>query len=150
MVAMVGLLNAPINSRLHARLKKEKRLLDVFTGNNTDFSMNFSPRMERAVLLEGYRRILATVYSPREYYRRVTDFLSSHEPQQLHRSPIGFVQLAAVVKSMILLGMVGRERAQYWQLFFWSLFRRPRLFSTAITLAIYGSHFRRVFEQHFS
>lgn len=149
-VAMVGLLNAPINSRLHARLKKEKRLLDVFTGNNTDFSMNFSPRMERAVLLEGYRRILATVYSPREYYRRVTDFLQTHEPHQLHRAPIGFVQLTAVVKSMIFLGMVGRERAHYWQLFFWSLFRRPRLFSTAITLAIYGSHFRRVFEQHFS
>jgi radical SAM superfamily enzyme YgiQ (UPF0313 family) len=148
-VAMVGLLNAPINSRLHARLKQEDRLLDVFTGNNTDFSMNFAPKMERSVLLEGYRRILATVYSPREYYRRVTDFLRSHKPQQRHRAPVGFMQFLAVVKSMVLLGILRREKVHYWQLFFWSLFRRPKLFSTAITLAIYGSHFRRVFEEHF-
>ncbi len=147
-VAMVGLLNAPLNSRLHARLKKEDRLLDVFSGNNTDFSMNFSPKMDQGVLLEGYRKILATVYSPREYYRRVMEFLGSHEPKLLHRTPIESAQLVAVIKSMVLLGMVGRERVQYWQLFFWSLFRRPRLFSTAITLAIYGSHFRRVFEHY--
>jgi hypothetical protein len=28
------------------------------------------------------------------------------------------------------------------------LFRRPRHFSTAMTLAIYGFHFRRVFQLH--
>jgi len=32
---------------------------------------------------------------------------------------------------------------------FWSLFRRPKLFPLAITLSIYGYHFRKVFEQHF-
>ncbi len=30
---------------------------------------------------------------------------------------------------------------------FWSLFRRPALFSTAITYAIYGFHFRKIFER---
>ena len=49
---------------------------------------------------------------------------------------------------MLLLGVVGKERLYYWKLFFWSLIRRPRHFSTAITLAIYGFHFRRVFEQY--
>jgi radical SAM superfamily enzyme YgiQ (UPF0313 family) len=146
-VAMVGLLNAPVNSRLHARMKSEDRLLDVFTGDNTDFSMNFSPKMDRKVLLQGYRRILETVYGPGEYYRRVRTFLRYHRPQQLHRAPIGPAQLFAVVKSMVLLGVVGKERVHYWRLFFWSLFRRPGLFATAITLAIYGSHFRRVFAQ---
>jgi len=30
-------------------------------------------------------------------------------------------------------------------LVFWTLFKRPRLFPTAITMTIYGYHFRKVF-----
>jgi radical SAM superfamily enzyme YgiQ (UPF0313 family) len=147
-VAMVGLLNAPINSRLYHRLGKEERLLKVFTGNNTDFSMNFIPKMHPQALLDGYRKILATIYSPKEYYERVTQFLKTHEPLHRHTAPLRFVQLGALSKSMLLLGVFGKERLYYWKLFFWSLFRRPRHFSTAITLAIYGFHFRRVFQQY--
>lgn len=147
-VAMVGLLNAPMNSRLYHRLGKEKRLLDAFSGNNTDFSMNFIPKMSRKALLEGYGKILSTIYSPREYYRRVIDFLKTHEPLRQRRGSLRFSHLCALSKSMVLLGILGKERMYYWRLFFWSLFRRPRHFSTAITLAIYGFHFRRVFEQY--
>jgi hypothetical protein len=39
--------------------------------------------------------------------------------------------------------VIGRERFHYWQLLGWTLFRRPRLFETAVTLAIYGHHFRK-------
>jgi len=147
-VAMVGLLNAPLNTRLYHRLKSENRLLKVFSGNNTDFSMNFIPKMSPDGLVNGYRKILATIYSPREYYQRVFDFLRSHQPLQRRRTRIQIVHLRAVLKSMVLLGVVGKERVYYWRLFFWSLFRRPRHFSLAITLAIYGFHFRRVFEQY--
>jgi radical SAM superfamily enzyme YgiQ (UPF0313 family) len=147
-VAMVGLLNAPINSRLYNRLAREERLLKVFSGNNTDFSMNFVPRMDSQALRDGYRKVLATIYSPREYYERITAFLRTHEPLGQHRTPIRLAQVRALSRSMLLLGIVGRERLYYWKLFFWSLFRRPRQFSTAITLAIYGFHFRRVFEQY--
>ena len=51
-------------------------------------------------------------------------------------------------KSVVRLGIIGRERFQYWKLFFWSLFTRPRLLPHAITLSIYGYHFRRVFKNH--
>ncbi len=147
-VAMVGLLNAPVNTRLYKRLKKEKRLLDTFTGNNTDLSLNFVPKMKVEELLRGYQKILRTIYSPRVYYRRVIDFLKTHEPRKGVPLRIRLIDLWALVKSMVLLGIVARERLYYWNLFFWSLFRRPRLFSTAITLAIYGFHFRRVFEEY--
>ena len=147
-VAMVGLLNAPINSRLHRRLGKENRLLNTFSGNNTDFSMNFVPKMNSKVLLDGYRKILATIYSPKEYYKRVIEFLKNHETRQRHEVSLRFAHLKALSKSMLLLGVIGKERVYYWRLFFWTLIRRPRLFSTAITLAIYGFHFRRVFEQY--
>ena len=47
--AMVGLLNAPRLSRLYKRLMNEGRILGKFTGDNTDFSMNFLPVMDRKV-----------------------------------------------------------------------------------------------------
>ncbi len=146
-VAMVGLLNAPINTRLYHRLKKERRLLESFSGNNTDFSMNFVPKMKIEELLAGYRRILGTIYSPREYYRRVIQFLRVHEPLKTIPVRIRMTHLWALAKSMVLIGVVAKGRVYYWKLFFWSLFRRPRLFTTAITLAIYGFHFRRLFEE---
>jgi hypothetical protein len=106
--------------------------------------------MDPLALLEGYKKILTTIYSPREYCRRVMDFLASHEPLRQHRAPLRFTQVRALSRSMLLLGVVGSGRLYYWKLFFWSLFRRPRQFPTAITLAIYGFHFRKIVQQYFS
>ena len=146
-VAMVGLLNAPINSRLYRRLASENRLLaHAFSGDNTDFSMNFVPRMDPGALAAGYRRILRSIYSPREYYRRVARFLEAHQPQGRHRPPVEAVHVRALLRSMLLLGVVGEGRLHYWRLLLWALLRRPGQFSTVVTLSIYGFHFRRVFE----
>jgi radical SAM superfamily enzyme YgiQ (UPF0313 family) len=147
-VAMVGLLNAPIHSRLHARMGREERLLHVFSGDNTDFTMNFVPRMDPGTLADGYRRVLRGIYSPRAYYRRVGQFLASHEPQRRHEAPMEIAHVRALLRSMFLLGVVDPGRLDYWRLVLWALLRRPRQFSTAITLAIYGFHFRRVYELH--
>jgi hypothetical protein len=46
------------------------------------------------------------------------------------------------------LGIVGRERFQYWWLLLWTLCRRPRLLPQAVTLAIYGYHFRKMCDRH--
>jgi hypothetical protein len=54
----------------------------------------------------------------------------------------------AFFRAGVRLGIIGRERLQYWNLLFWALFRRPRLFPQAVTLAIYGYHFRIICEQH--
>jgi len=62
--AMVGLLHALPSTKLYCRLDKEKRLLKGASGNNTDFSINFIPKMNYEVLIDGYRKILNTVYSP--------------------------------------------------------------------------------------
>jgi len=47
--AMVGLLNAPRGTRLYQRLQKENRLLKDSSGNNTDCSINFIPKMSLRV-----------------------------------------------------------------------------------------------------
>lgn len=146
--AMVGLLNAPNGTRLYQRLLKEGRLLSSISGDNTDFSMNFIPKMNSEALVKGYRWIIENIYSPKQYYRRVQRFLREYRPPQPRIFRLRLMHLKALSKSIMLLGVVGKERIYYWKLFFWSLFRRPRLFPLAITLSIYGHHFRKVFEHN--
>jgi hypothetical protein len=146
--AMVGLLNAPRGTKLYKRLLKEGRLLHPISGDNTDFSINFKPKMDREALINGYRSILQTIYSPKQYYSRVKQFIEIYKPTRNSGFHFQFNKLLALYKSIILLGIVGKERIHYWKLFFWSLFRRPRLFPRAITLAIYGFHFRKIIEQY--
>jgi radical SAM superfamily enzyme YgiQ (UPF0313 family) len=148
--AMVGLLNAPKDTRLYQRLLREGRLLSSMTGNNTDFSINFVPKMDLQVLQEGYHNVLSQLYSPKEYYKRVKKFLKEFQPIRGHSIRFKSQYLKALVKSVFVLGIAGKERVYYWRLFFWSLFTRPRTFPMAITFAIYGFHFRRVFEHSMS
>lgn len=139
--AMVGLLNAPTGTRLHKRLKAEGRLLENFSGSNTD--INFVPRMNLEHLLEGYQEVLNTIYSPPQYYARVRRFLREFNPKKkVFRISPRYV--IALLRSMVMLGVIGRERLHYWRLFFWSLVKKPQLFSLAILFTIYGFHFRKI------
>ena len=144
--AMVGMLTALRGTRLYERLGREGRLLGDASGNNTGIALNYIPRMEAAKLIGGYRSILDTIYSPQHYYQRVIRLLTEYRPlRRKFRLQRGY--RGALVKSMLILGLIGKERFQFWKLFFWSLFRRPRLFPLAITYAIYGFHFRKVAEK---
>jgi radical SAM superfamily enzyme YgiQ (UPF0313 family) len=145
--AMVGLLQAPSGTRLYERMRKEKRLVTDFSGDNVDGSTNIVPRMGLTALREGYRRILNQIYAPNNYYERVLTFLREYRPPAI-KIRLEPQYVLALGRSMVELGFRGVERVQYWKLFFWTLFRRPRLFPLAITFAIYGYHFRRVAEMH--
>jgi radical SAM superfamily enzyme YgiQ (UPF0313 family) len=146
--AMVGLLNAPRGTRLFQRLTSEGRLLKDVTGDNTDFSMNFIPKMNQDSLMNGYQRVVDTIYSPKHYYPRVMQFLREYKrPVRNKPSHLNLGGVKALLRSMLYLGVIGKERFHYWKLFFWSLFTRPRLFPLAITLTIYGFHFRKIFQK---
>ena len=145
--AMVGLLQAPLGTQLYTRMEKEGRLLNGFSGDNVDGSTNIIPKMGFEPLRKGYREILNQIYSPKFYYERVLTFLREYQPPKI-RIQFEPQYFLALWRSIYKLGIRGVERAQYWQLFFWTLFRRPRLFPLAITFAIYGFHFRQVVELH--
>ena len=49
----------------------------------------------------------------------------------------------AFLHANLRLGILGRERFHYWGLLLWTCFRRPTLFPLAVTLSIYGHHFRK-------
>ncbi len=143
--AMVGLLQAPPGTRLYERLKQEGRLLDRLSGDNVDGTTNIIPKMDLVTLREGYKNLMRHIYSPKHYYQRVKTFLREYKPPKI-KAPLDFEYLLAFFRSIYRLGIVDKERVYYWKLFIWTLFHRPRLFPMAITLAIFGYHFRKICE----
>jgi radical SAM superfamily enzyme YgiQ (UPF0313 family) len=145
--AMVGMLNALPDTKLYARLLREGRLLGRTTGNNVDGTTNIVPRMNAATLAEGYRSIMRTIYSPGPYYRRIRTFLREYQPVRFKTS-FRFANLRTFFHSSVRLGIFGRERFHYWGLLAWTFFRRRRALPLAITLSIYGHHFRKTCKTH--
>lgn len=143
--AMVGLLNVLRGTKLYNRLKKENRLLNNISGNNTDCSVNFVPKMDRNVLVDGYKSIIKTIYTPRYYYKRIKTFFQEYRPLPKKMFRLRPMHITALVKSIIFLGIFGKERIYYWMLFLRTIFRQPRSLPQSITFAIYGFHFRKVF-----
>jgi radical SAM superfamily enzyme YgiQ (UPF0313 family) len=145
--AMVGLLQAPIGTRLYQRLAREGRLLGAFSGDNVDGMTNIIPRMNLEALRNGYQAVVRTIYAPANYYARVRTLLREVKAPQFS-VPLDFQHVLALFRSILRLGILDRERLEYWKLFFWTIFRRPRQFPLAITFAIYGYHFRQVVNLH--
>jgi radical SAM superfamily enzyme YgiQ (UPF0313 family) len=145
-VAMVGLLIAPKGTKLYNRLMNEKRLIDFGTGNNTDFSMNFIPAMDYKDLVNGYKKVVHTIYSPQNYYKRVLTLLENFKPVDSHNSKIRLSDIKAFVKSVWYLGLLSGGRKYYWKLIFLGL-RRPQYFDSLISFAIFGHHYRKTFEE---
>jgi radical SAM superfamily enzyme YgiQ (UPF0313 family) len=144
--AMVGLLQAPAGTKLFERLNREGRLLGRMSGN-TDGTTNIIPRMDITILREGYRSIMHHIYSPQHYYNRLKTFLREYKAPKI-KNPINIHEILAFFRSSIHLGVIGKERFQYWRILFWTLVHRPRLLTTAITLAVYGHHFRKICNLH--
>jgi len=147
--AMVGLLNAPAGTKLYKRLKGENRLLHDISGDNTDFSINFIPKMNREKLIDGYKHIMTAIYAPKQYYARIGTLLKEHRPQAVHKcSHLNTREVQALLKSVWYLGIRGKGQRYYWRVVISTLFRKPRSLPMVITLAIYGYHFRKLVERY--
>lgn len=145
--AMVGLLQAPPGTRLYQRLKQEGRLLDRISGDNVDGTTNIIPRMDLDTLHKGYESIMQYIYSPEHYYQRVKTFLREYQPPK-GKAPRDLEYVWAFFRSTYRLGIIDKARLNYWKLLFWTIFHRPGHLPMAITLAIYGFHFRKICELH--
>jgi radical SAM superfamily enzyme YgiQ (UPF0313 family) len=145
--AMVGLLQAIPGTKLHERLSRQGRLRDHVSGDNVDGTTNIVPKMDIETLGSGYRRIMQTIYTPRVHYERIKTLLRQYRLQR-NRIHLDLQHILAFFRSVYHLGILDRDRIQYWKLLVWVLLRRPSAFPLAITLAIYGYHFRGSFAQH--
>jgi len=145
--AMVGVLMAPPETMLYKRLKKEHRLLPGGSGDNTDGSTNFIPKMGRETLANGYKHIVNTIYSPKPYYERIKVFLKEYKPKSKRPGRLNPRYFMTLIKSMWVLGIKEKGRWYYWRLFVSTLLKHPRSFPLSITFAIQGFHFRKVAEK---
>ena len=145
--AMVGMLQALPGTKLYERLKGEGRLAGQTSGGNVDGTTNIIPTMSLDKLSEGDKHILQHIYSPKHYYQRLKTFLREYQQPQI-KPRLDLTRLMAFWRSIYRLGILGKERCHYWRLLLWTLFRRPELLHLAVTLAIYGHHFRKVYELH--
>jgi radical SAM superfamily enzyme YgiQ (UPF0313 family) len=143
--AMVGLLNALPKTKLYQRLKDDGRLLTESSGVNTAFELNFKPKMDKELLIKGYQSIMKTIYSPREYYKRVKTFLKEYKPPFRKPPKFGLYHIKALFSSIWLSGFKYKGKRYYWSLLLWSLFRRPSAIPYVIGSSLVGIHFHKLY-----
>jgi len=143
--AMVGVLTALPQTRLWHRLKAEGRLLSDATGENTDGRLNFKPIMRHEKLIEGYQKLLTTLYSPKNYYQRINTFIKNYTPTA--RTKLNKDDLLAFMRAAWRLGIVSKARFRYWQLLVKTFFVKRRALPIAVELAIHGFHFEKILER---
>lgn len=144
--AMVGLLTALRGTRLYQRLNREGRLLGDPTGNNTAITLNFTPHMDAITLINGYQMVLKTIYAPKNFYRRTLKFFKIYNQIDYGKFHYQHGYIGAFFKSILYIGILGKERTYYWTLLLWTALNKPKLFPLAITYAVYGFHFRKITE----
>lgn len=148
-LAMVGLLTALPDTQLWRRLDKEGRLIEHSSGNNTDCSLNFVPKMNKDILVEGYKNILRNIYSPREYYQRALDCLSRFKQNKIEPRQTNLINdFRTFIKIILTLGVSDGERIEFWKYLFNLIRSYPREFAHGMTLAVMGYHFRKITNLH--
>lgn len=140
--AMIGLLNAIPGTKLYQRLQAEGRLIDSCTGDNCDGSLNFIPKMDVDTIRAGYQAVLNRIYSPREYYQRVLEFLKEYKPTRKKR--IDRLEIRAFFSSILYLGILEKGKIYYWKLLINALVFHRAAFGEAVSSALFGYHFRKL------
>jgi radical SAM superfamily enzyme YgiQ (UPF0313 family) len=138
-ISMVGVLIALPNTQLWRRLSGEGRILRQSMGDNTAALLNFIPRMDPETLLAGYRKVLASIYSPSEYFERAQAMIARLGARP--RPRLACSDYLALFRSFVRQGVFARYRVAYWRFLGKTIFRTPRHIGLAVTLAIMGHHF---------
>jgi len=147
-VAMVGVLQAPLGTKLYARLKREGRIREHASGNNTDCYPNFIPKMPVGTLVAGYKKIIERIYSPKEYYERICIFLKKYDPSKRVKTRIDKESAMAFLRSIWHIGILAEWKTKwyYWRTIFTVILKHRSAFSEAVAMQIYGAHFQKIAE----
>lgn len=145
-MAMVGVLQAPTDSKLYNKLRQEGRLVDLASGNNTDYHPNFVPKMLLEKLVAGYKKIVQTIYSPARYYERIREFLKEYGAERRPQKPVTKADFLAFLRSILWIGLLGGPKPSYyyWKSLGLALLKYRKSFADVVAFQIYGVHFRSV------
>ena len=146
-IALVGLLTALKGTNLWARLERENRLLDMPVEIDAT-ALNFKPQMDPRTLVEGYLRVVGTIYDStlENYFDRCLTLLDNLNPVPHIYKPAS--------KHLLYLGIMElRRRLTPDQLPVFSRYiarvsnDHPRLLPLAIRLAAMGYHCEKLTRQ---
>jgi radical SAM superfamily enzyme YgiQ (UPF0313 family)/polyhydroxyalkanoate synthesis regulator protein len=144
-IAMVGLLTALKGTNLYNRLKNEGRLIEESTGNNVSIALNFKTEMDRQSLIDGYKRVLSTLYDPtlKNYFERCLTMLKHLKPTHHNVRRIRKTELMAFARS-IRRQMLSKQGPAYLRFLAKVIKDHTRMFPEAVRLAIMGYHFEKI------
>lgn len=144
-VATIGLLNALPGTKLFSRLKAENRLTSDSSGNNMDCSTNFDTKMNKDFLICEYKKLLLSLYSVKNYYDRIFNFLKDYNHN--NSGDFSLESLALFFKSIFMLGIKDKNRYYFWKMFLKCLFKCPSSLPKVLTQAIYFVHYEKIYEE---
>ena len=142
-MAMIGILTALPGTQLWRRLAAEGRLHGDAEGDAA-YRPNFDPRMPETALVEGYGRLLASLYEPRAYFARALRAvaLQRHLPAPRYRRSLRY-SLRVLFQSIWRQGVRGRYRRDYWRFLLRAALIAPRRFARAFAQAVHAEHMIR-------
>ena len=146
-VAPIYLLTALRGTDMYERLRSENRLLEAAIGTSA-MTLNFRPELDPEVLLDGFRRVTATLYDAtlENYFQRCLNLFEHLEPVPHLLKPMG--RNAVVVATMRLRRELSKEQIPAFSRFMARVSRdSPRLLPLALRLAGLGYHFEKITRQ---
>ncbi len=99
------------------------------------------------LLVEGYRKLMMELFSPKPFYNRLRSFLLHFKPSTAPVT-IHLAEIGAFLKTVWFMGITGPDRFEYWSLLWDVITKMPEKFPVAVTLTVYGYHFRKVAKLH--
>ena len=143
-LAMIGTLIALPGTQLYRRLESEGRITGETDGNNThSMEINFVPRMERDMLVSGYKRVIASIYEPRNYFARCATLIRRLPRARQYGISLTSKDIKAFFRSLLRQSF-SRYGLRYLKLLATTLARNPGQFPMAVNLAIKGYHFFKI------
>jgi hypothetical protein len=100
--------------------------------------------MDTELLVEGYKKVLNSIFGPKNYYDRVITFLKEYKATAKDTKLNAWIKTKALFSALWKLGILEKGKRYFWKLMFWTAFKKPAYLAEALTLAIYGFHFRMI------
>ena len=151
-MAMVGLLFAMPNTQLTRRLELENRLfvhnyqpVDSEFVDQTTNGLNFLTLTSRVEILSRFVKVIETIYSPSNYYKRVIYTGLNIKPASKYKPDFRTVLLymRSFLRVCKIAGFSKETGLLYWKMFFTILFRNPKGIEAAVNLAAMFIHFSK-------
>lgn len=152
-MAMVGTLHALPNTQFAARLKKEGRLFEEGTTirdenyeiDQMSNGLNFITDRPRIEILNDYIKIVKHLYSPENYYKRVT-YMGLNLKRENKYKP-SFRELFKIIRAFFrvckIAGFSNTTGILFWKLFFTILWKNPKAIEPVLSMATMYIHFNK-------